>query len=62
MVEVSPTATMGLGAVGGVKRQMPIQLALSIGPTGVGSVSGQAVLTQQGKCIIVLLFKSLHYN
>ncbi|WAQ99310.1 SP20H-like protein [Mya arenaria] len=44
-MEVSPVA--GMGGVG-MKRTMPIQLALSIGPTGTPNPPGQAVFTQQG--------------
>ncbi|XP_052794495.1 transcription factor SPT20 homolog isoform X2 [Mya arenaria] len=43
-MEVSPVA--GMGGVG-MKRTMPIQLALSIGPTGTPNPPGQAVFTQQ---------------
>lgn len=48
MMEVSPSAAMSLNTAGVLKRPMPVQLALSIGPTGAG-IPGQALLTQQGK-------------
>jgi len=50
-MEVSLSAAMNLGNVGGIKRQMPIPLALSISPSIVNNIGGQTVITQQGKLI-----------